>query len=108
MPDKRPGHSVATHITTVSVDPSRQREMLEVLSARAHFMARQPGFMSIRLHRGVSGRHIVNYVQWASKDQLEAAHRAPEFVELSTRFNAFVQDVESDFFDEVLLLEDKK
>lgn len=81
--------------------------MLKVLTERAHFMAQQPGFVSIRLHRGVSGRHIVNYVQWESKEQLEAAHRAPEFVQLSARFSALVQDVESDFYD-LVLLEDKK
>ncbi|WP_083918721.1 antibiotic biosynthesis monooxygenase family protein [Mesorhizobium metallidurans] len=42
-------------------------------------MARQPGFISIRLHRSLDGRRIVNYVQWQNRDLLRSAHQSPEF-----------------------------
>ena len=49
------------------------------MTERARFMARQPGFISISLHRSLDGRRIVNYIQWQSRDLLRSAHKSPEF-----------------------------
>ena len=49
------------------------------MTERASFMARQPGFISISLHRSLDGRRIVNYIQWQSRDLLHSAHKSPEF-----------------------------
>jgi hypothetical protein len=49
------------------------------MTERARFMAPQPGFVSISLHRALYGRRIINYVQWASREPLIAAHHTPEF-----------------------------
>ena len=70
-----------TQITTIATEPNRQEELLGILTERARFMAGQPGFLSISLHRGLDGKSIVNYVQWTSRELLEEAHRAPEFRE---------------------------
>ncbi|WP_352680159.1 antibiotic biosynthesis monooxygenase family protein [Mesorhizobium sp. M0184] len=48
---------------------------MSVVTERARFMARQPGFISISLHRSLDGRRIVNYVQWQSRDLLRSAHQ---------------------------------
>jgi heme-degrading monooxygenase HmoA len=50
-----------------------------VMTERARFTARQPGFISISVHRSLDGRRIVNYVQWQSRELLQSAHKAPEF-----------------------------
>jgi hypothetical protein len=42
-------------------------------------MARQPGFISISLHRSLDGRRIVNDVLWQNRDLLRSAHQSPEF-----------------------------
>ncbi|MEX6506017.1 antibiotic biosynthesis monooxygenase [Jiella sp. M17.18] len=70
-----------TQITTIETEPGRQDELVRILTERARFMAGQPGFQSISLHKSVDGRKIVNYVQWTSRELLEEAHRAPEFRE---------------------------
>ena len=106
MPKIQLGDSVVTHITAINVDPTHQAELLRLMGERAHFMARQPGFISVSLHRGVDGKHVVNYVQWASRGELEAAQQAPVFRDLSGRFGGLIQDVESDFYD-VVLVEEK-
>jgi len=106
MPTIQSGDSVVTYITTVNVDPEHQAELLRLMGERARIMARQPGFISISLHRGIHQGHVVNYVQWESQDRLEAAHRALEFLALSERFAALVQDVESSLYD-VALVEEK-
>jgi quinol monooxygenase YgiN len=51
MPEIQQGNGVVTQITTVNVDPDKQDEVLALMSERARFMSRQPGFVSISLHR---------------------------------------------------------
>lgn len=54
--DKQP----VTQITIIESDPEKQAEALSVMAERARFMASQPGFVSISLHRSLDGRRIVN------------------------------------------------
>jgi heme-degrading monooxygenase HmoA len=49
------------------------------MTGRARFMARQPGFISISVHRSLDGQRIVNYIQWRSRELLQSAHKSPEF-----------------------------
>jgi heme-degrading monooxygenase HmoA len=42
-----------TQITVVDAEPERQAEALSMMAERARFMARQPGFVSISLHRSL-------------------------------------------------------
>ena len=72
MPHIQPNNGVVTQITTVKVDAKNQPEVLQLMTERAKFMAAQPGFVSISLHRGADNNHIVNYVQWSSREQLKA------------------------------------
>ena len=57
------------------------------MTERARFMARQPGFISISVHRSLDGRRIVNYVQWQNRDLLQSAHKSPEFRKEWGRFD---------------------
>ena len=101
MPEIRENNGVVTHITTVKVPADNQSEVLELMKERARFMARQPGFVSISLHRSEDGTHVVNYVQWTDKDKLKAAHHSPEFRKKWPRFGELVQDVEPSLYDVV-------
>jgi quinol monooxygenase YgiN len=105
MPGIRQNSDLVTYITTINVDPDNQSELLKLMATRARFMVAQPGFVSISLHRSQDSRHIVNYVQWENRDQLEAAHRAPAFRDTETLFSRLIGDVESDFYDLVLIEE---
>jgi hypothetical protein len=51
MPQIGQGNPVITQITVVECDEGKQEEVLGVMQDRARFMARQPGFISITLHR---------------------------------------------------------
>ena len=81
MPQIRPDGGFITQITTAEAEEGKQEELLALMAERARFMARQPGFVSISLHRSLDGKRIVNYVQWASREQLVDAHHTPEFRE---------------------------
>jgi quinol monooxygenase YgiN len=101
MPDIDQSGRVVTQITTVKMRPDNQDEVLKLMKERARFMARQPGFVSISLHRSEDGSHLVNYVQWTDKERLAAAHRSPEFRKKWPKFGELVQDVEPALYDVV-------
>jgi heme-degrading monooxygenase HmoA len=102
MTDIAENQAIVTQITTVKLDPSNQDEVLKLMQERARFMATQPGFVSVNLHRSKDGSHVVNYVQWISADKLKAAHRSPEFRKKWPRFGELVNEVEPCLYDVVL------
>ena len=61
MPEIQQNNGVVTQITTVKLPPDKQDEVLELMTERARFMATQPGFVSISLHRSQDGSHVVNH-----------------------------------------------
>ena len=101
MPDIRQSAGIVTQITTVKMRPDNQDEVLKLMKERARFMAKQPGFVSVSLHRSEDGSHVVNYIQWTDKERLTAAHHSPEFRKKWPRFGELVQDVEPSLYDVV-------
>ena len=90
---------IVTQITTVKLSPDKQDEVLNLMTERARFMATQPGFISINLHRSKDGSHIVNYIQWEDRKQLEAAHHSPEFRKKWPQFGKLAEEIEPDLYD---------
>lgn len=107
MPNLRQGDGTVTQITVVEPEPGKQEEALSVMTERARFMATQPGFVSIQLHRSLDGRRIVNFIQWQSREQLEAAHHSPEFRKEWRRFDDVTGAIEPSLY-EICLVEDAK
>src|SRR5438132_13451132 len=68
-----------TQITVIDLEEGKEAEALSLMKERAHFMAKQPGFISVNLHRSLDGRRIVNYIQWQNRELLQSAHKSPEF-----------------------------
>ncbi|TMJ29217.1 MAG: antibiotic biosynthesis monooxygenase [Alphaproteobacteria bacterium] len=106
MPEIRENSGVITQITTVKVPPDNQSEVLDLMAQRARFMATQPGFVSVCLHRSEDGSHVVNYVQWRDRKQLEAAHHSREFRKQWPRFGELIQEAEPCLY-EVTHVEDR-
>ena len=99
--DIQPSNDIVTQITTVKTTPDKQKEVLQLMTERAKFMAKQPGFISISLHCSKDGSHIVNYVQWTSEKKLSAAHHNPEFRKAWPQFGALADEVEPCLYDVV-------
>ena len=99
MPQIDAAEQPVTQITFVEVEPGEQDHALEVMRARARFMAGQPGFVSISLHRSLDGRRIVNYIQWQSRELLHAAHRSPEFRKEWQRFDDLTETIDPHLYD---------
>jgi heme-degrading monooxygenase HmoA len=94
MPEIRENNDIVTQITTIKVPPDNQAEVLKLMTERARFMATQPGFVSVSLHRSEDGGHVVNYVQWTNRDELAAAHNSPEFRAKWPRFGELIKEAE--------------
>jgi quinol monooxygenase YgiN len=101
----QPTNDIVTQITTVKTTPDKQKEALQLMTERAKFMAKQPGFVSISLHCSKDGSHIVNYVQWTNAEKLSAAHHNPEFRKKWPQFGALASEIEPCLYDVVLVEE---
>ena len=99
MAEIQEGNRVVTQITTVKFTPDRQDEVLNLMTERARFMATQPGFVSIALHRSKDGTHVVNYVQWRDADSLAAAHDSPAFRKKWPQFGRIADEIEPSLYD---------
>jgi heme-degrading monooxygenase HmoA len=102
----RADHRHVTQITVVESEPDKQAEALAVMTERARFMARQPGFVSISVHRSLDGRRIVNYIQWQSRELLQAAHKTPEFRREWGRFDKLTDDIDPHLYEVVHAADD--
>ena len=94
-----------TQITVIECEPGKQTEALSLMTDRAHFMARQPGFISISLHRSLDGRRIVNYIQWQSRELLQSAHRSPEFRKEWGHFDQVTDEIDPHLYEVTHVLE---
>lgn len=64
------------------VDPDRDEEFLALWTATSMHFRKQPGFVSLRLHRAVSAAaeyRWVNVANWESEAHFRAAHQGEEF-----------------------------
>src|SRR6516165_3173733 len=68
-------------------------------------VARQPGFISISLHRSLDGRRIVNYVQWQSRDLLQSAHKSPEFRKEWGKFDQLADEIDPHLYEVVHVMD---
>ncbi len=101
MPEISERNGICTQITTVKLPADNQPEVLKLMIERARFMATQPGFVSVNLHRSKDGSHLVNYVQWSNPDKLAAAHHSAEFRKKWPQFGELVKEVEPCLYDVV-------
>jgi heme-degrading monooxygenase HmoA len=94
MPQIQTDNQPVTQITVIEPEPGKQAEALSLMTERARFMARQPGFISVSLHRSLDGRRIVNYIQWQSRDLLRSAHKSPEFRKEWDHFDQLTDEID--------------
>src|SRR5438094_9307049 len=106
MPRIQTGNQPVTQITVIEAEPEQQHEALSLMAERARFMARQPGFVSISLHRSLDGKRIVNYVQWKSREQLQSAHKSPDFRKEWERLDRLTDDIDPHLYEVVQIMDD--
>ena len=68
-------------------------------------IAGQPGFISISLHRSLDGRRIVNYIQWRNREQLQSAHKSPDFRKEWNRFDRMTDEIDPHLYEVVQIMD---
>jgi quinol monooxygenase YgiN len=99
MPHIQSDNQTVTQITVIEAEPEKQHEALSLMSERARFMAHQPGFVSISLHRSLDGRRIVNYVQWQNRELLQQAHKSPDFRKAWGKFDELTDEINPHLYE---------
>ena len=99
MPQIQTDNQPVTQITVIEPEPGKQAEALSLMTARARFMTRQPGFISVSLHRSLDGRRIVNYIQWQSRDLLHSAHQSPGFRKEWRHFDQLTDEIDPHLYE---------
>jgi quinol monooxygenase YgiN len=65
-------------INTFTVEPSKAEELVSALSrATEEGMRQRPGFVSANLHVSLDKRHVTNYAQWRSQEDLDTMMKDP-------------------------------
>ena len=105
MPHIQSDNQTVTQITVIEAEPEKQHEALSLMAERARFMARQPGFVSISLHRSLDGRRIVNYVQWQNRELLQAAHKSPDFRKAWREFDDLTDEIDPHLYEVAQVLD---
>lgn len=89
-----PKRSLVTLINVYEVSPEKQTELVERLAdATEKVMRHQPGFVSVNIHRSIDGTRVVNYAQWASKEDFERMMKSPEAQGQIKEFAALAKSV---------------
>jgi len=101
MTEIRKTNAICTQITTVKLPPGKQEQALNLMIERARFMATQPGFVSVNLHRSKDGSHLINYIQWTSVEKLKAAHQSPEFRKKWPQFGEMTEEIDPCLYEVV-------
>ena len=74
--------TVVTLINIFDVEPHRQGELVELLErAAVEVMQYLSGFISSNIHRGLDGKHVAIYAQWARREDFEAMLAHPKVQE---------------------------
>lgn len=98
-----------TQINHLKVAPENQNALIARMTEQLERnMANQPGFVSSALHKSRDGHSVVNYVQFRSTAELDAAHARPEFKAQLETYRSYVLEAGPAIYDVVLLREAAK
>ena len=92
---------VVTSIEVLKVEPAHQQELVDTMRQIAEVLTRQPGFVSVNLHRSLDETHVINYVQWESEDLLVSAQQLPALQEQRDNRRKLALTDELDVYDVV-------
>jgi quinol monooxygenase YgiN len=68
-----PDNGVFTLINLFDVEPKNQQELITTLKGGAEtLLSKQPGYLSVAIHRSQDGKHAVVYSQWRRAEDFQA------------------------------------
>lgn len=80
--------AITTVVSTFTVEPDKQQELLVLLTTSAGWLTKLPGFIGAAFHPSNDGTRIVNYAQWESEDALKNLLSNPAMAEHRKQLSA--------------------
>lgn len=78
--------SPVTFINIIDVDPSKQQEVIDILSeGTAQVISKRPGFISVTVLASADKSRVVNIARWESADDAKATQADPAAAEYAQR-----------------------
>ena len=78
MPTISKGRTPVTLINIFTVTSEKQDELIALLTdVSEHNVRHHKGFISASLHRGIDGKKVTMYAQWANVEDYEAMRQNP-------------------------------
>ena len=88
----RANNEIITLINVFMVEPDNQAKLMQLLKLGTETLySKQPGYIATSFHESRDGRRIINYGQWRSAQDLEAARGKPEIGEYVKRVKELAQ-----------------
>jgi heme-degrading monooxygenase HmoA len=79
MTEIAPERDAITVINVFTVEPQNQHLLVDLLrNATVGVMAKQPGYISARIHRGLDGTRVAVCAQWRSREDFQALATIPD------------------------------
>jgi quinol monooxygenase YgiN len=73
-----PGRKLVTLINVFTVEPTNQRQLVELLARATETSVRhESGFVSASLHRSLDGTKVTMYAQWRSVEDYQKMRENP-------------------------------
>ena len=92
---------VFTVVVRFKCEPGDQQKLLDVMEAVEPVFARQPGFISMSVHRNLDGTDVLNYLQWRSRADHESCLFSPQVMEAGKDLMEYIASGKAQF--EVLM-----
>ncbi len=67
-----------TLVVTFTVTPDKQADLVQYLQGVAADHSEHDGFVSCSIHRSGDGLRVVEYIQWQTREHLQAVLATPE------------------------------
>ncbi len=81
-----------TFINVVDVDPSRQQEVIDILTEGTEkVISQRPGFISVTLLASLDKTRVINVARWETADDVKATQSDPEAADYAQRTAAIAQ-----------------
>lgn len=64
---------LTTVVTVFTVEPEHQQQLVDILMDASHVVRKQPGFVSLNIHKSLDETHVLSYSQWQSRQAFEDA-----------------------------------
>ncbi len=82
---------VFTVMVRHTVEPKHQKELVNLSKRMLPVFQKQPGLVSLNVHRSLDGTQALTYLQWRSEADHEACRASPEVAAAGSEFTKFIE-----------------